>query len=109
MGPPFGREWGKAGFDMSMKRSKAKSGGSGRANGEAETDYFAKPKEPEKTWAEHLEGKGDDAYVQYAMTARFTRGQLLVHPKFGRGIVIGVEGQRIEVLFEDGPKKLGHA
>ena len=38
-----------------------------------------------------------------------TKGQLLVHPKFGKGVVLGVEGQRIEVLFEDGPKKLGHA
>ena len=43
------------------------------------------------------------------MTARFTKGQLLAHPKFGKGVVVAVEGQRIEVLFEDGPKKLGHA
>jgi hypothetical protein len=94
---------------MSMKRSRAKSSGSGRASGEDESSYFAKPKEPEKTWAEHLDGKGDDAFVPYAMTSRFAKGQLLTHPKFGKGIVVHVEGQRIEVLFEDGPKKLGHA
>jgi hypothetical protein len=94
---------------MSMKRSRAKSGGSGRATGEDESSYFAKPKEPEKSWAEHLEGKGDDSFVPYAMTSRFTKGQLLAHPKFGKGIVVHVEGARIEVLFEDGPKKLGHA
>ncbi|MGO9707647.1 MAG: hypothetical protein ACLQBL_02210 [Polyangiaceae bacterium] len=94
---------------MSMKRSRAKSSGSGRASGEDESSYFAKPKEPEKTWAEHLDGKGDDAFLPYAMTSRFTKGQLLTHPKFGKGIVVHVEGQRIEVLFEDGPKKLGHA
>lgn len=92
-----------------MKRSRAKSGGSGRATGEEEDSYFAKPKEPEKTWAEHLEGKGDDAFFIYAMTSRFSKGQLLAHPKFGKGVVIAVEGARIEVLFEDGPKKLGHA
>ncbi|MGO8999831.1 MAG: hypothetical protein ACLQVI_41425 [Polyangiaceae bacterium] len=92
-----------------MKRSRAKSSGSGRASGEDESSYFAKPKEPEKTWAEHLDGKGDDAFLPYAMTSRFTKGQLLTHPKFGKGIVVHVEGQRIEVLFEDGPKKLGHA
>ena len=92
-----------------MKRSRAKSSGSGRASGEDESSYFAKPKEPEKTWAEHLDGKGDDAFLPYAMTSRFTKGQLLAHPKFGKGIVVHVEGQRIEVLFEDGPKKLGHA
>ena len=92
-----------------MKRSRAKSGGSTRTTGEEEDSYFAKPKEPEKTWAEHLEGKGDNAFVIYSMASRFTKGQLLVHPKFGKGIVVAVEGQRIEVLFEDGPKKLGHA
>jgi hypothetical protein len=94
---------------MSMKRSRAKSGGSGRSSGDDESSYFAKPKEPEKTWAEHLEGKGDEAFVPYAMTTRFTKGQLLTHPKFGKGVIVGVEGPRIEVLFEDGPKKLGHA
>ncbi len=92
-----------------MKRSKAKSSGSGRSSGEDESSYFAKPKEPEKSWAEHLEGKADDAFAPYALTSRFAKGQLLAHPKFGKGVVIGVEGPRIEVLFEEGPKKLGHA
>jgi hypothetical protein len=94
---------------MSMKRSRAKSGGSTRATGDEEDSYFAKPKEPEKTWAEHLEGKGDDAFLQYSMASRFAKGQFLLHPKFGKGVITAVEGQRIEVLFEDGPKKLGHA
>jgi hypothetical protein len=31
------------------------------------------------------------------------------HPKFGKGLVMGVVGARIEVLFKDGRKKLGHA
>ena len=92
-----------------MKRSRAKSGGTGRATGEEESSYFAKPKEPEKTWAEHLEGKDDSSYVMYSMASRFTKGMLVVHTKFGKGVVVGVEPQRIEVLFEDGPKKLGHA
>lgn len=92
-----------------MKRARAKSSGSGRATGEEQSDYFAKPKEPEKSWAEHIEGKKDEAFLPYAMTARFAKGQLLAHPKFGKGVVVHVEGQRIEVLFEEGPKKLGHA
>jgi hypothetical protein len=94
---------------MSMKRTKAKSSGSGRSSGEDESSYFAKPKEPEKTWAEHLEGKGDESFVVYALAHRYTKGQLVAHPKFGKGVVIGVETQRIEVLFEEGPKKLGHS
>ncbi len=93
-----------------MKRSKAKSsGGAGRGADEAEDSYFAKPKEPVKTWAEQVEGKGDDAFVPYAMSTRFTKGQLVLHSKFGKGVVVGVEPLRIEVLFEEGPKKLGHA
>ena len=94
---------------MSIKRSKAKSSGSGRGSGEEETGLgWGKPPEPEKTWTEHLEGKGDDAFVAYAMATRYTKGQLITHPKFGKGVVVHVEGPRIEVLFEDGAKKLGH-
>ena len=93
---------------MSIKRTKQRSFGRGR---DAEESSFgpAKNAEPEKTWAQHMEGKGDDAFVPYAMTSRFAKGALLIHPKFGKGAVVGVEGPRIEVLFEDGPKKLGHA
>ena len=94
---------------MSMKRSKARTSGSGRSSGDDDASYFAKPKEPEKSWAEHMEGKKDDAFVAYSLSARFAKGQLVTHPKFGKGIVVGVEPQRIEVLFEEGPKKLGHA
>ena len=91
-----------------MKRSRAKSSGSGRAGGDDDSNYFAKPQEPEKTWAEQMEGKGDDAFVPYALTQRFAKGQLLAHPKFGKGVVVAVEGTRVEVLFEEGSKKLGH-
>jgi hypothetical protein len=94
---------------MSMKRSKPKSSGSGRNQGDDDDSYFAKPKEPEKTWAEHMDGKGDDAFVPYSLGTRFAKGQLVTHPKFGKGIVLHVEAQRIEALFEEGPKKLGHA
>ena len=92
---------------MSIKRSKAK--GSGSSKGDDTTDAWGKPPEPEKTWTEHLEGKSDDAFVPYAMSSRFAKGQLLSHPKFGKGVVTNVEGLRIEVLFEEGAKKLGHA
>ena len=93
-----------------MKRSRAKSSGSARGQGgDDDSNYFAKPQEPEKSWAEHMEGKSDGDFAPYAMTSRFAKGQLITHPKFGKGVVVGVEGARIEVLFEEGPKKLGHA
>ncbi|HEY2509248.1 MAG TPA: hypothetical protein VGI39_00195 [Polyangiaceae bacterium] len=47
--------------------------------------------------------------MPYSLATRFAKGQLVTHPKFGKGIVVHVEGARIEVLFEEGPKKLGHA
>jgi hypothetical protein len=94
---------------MSMKRSKAKNSGSGRTSDSDDDSYFAKPKQPEKTWAEHMEGKSDGDFTPYAMTTRYAKGQLVSHSKFGKGVVIAAEMQRIEVLFEDGPKKLGHA
>jgi hypothetical protein len=93
---------------MSIKRTKPRSFGRGR---EAEEGAFGGPKlvEPEKTWAEHVEGKGDEAFVPYAMTSKYAKGALLLHSKFGKGAVVAVEGSRIEVLFEDGARKLGHA
>jgi hypothetical protein len=93
---------------MSIKRTKQRTFGHGR---EGEENAFGGPKtiEPVKTWAEYVEGKEDSAFVAYSMTAKFTKGTLLTHPKFGKGAVVDVEPTRIEVLFEDGTKKLGHA
>ena len=91
---------------MSMKRTKQRTGGSGRDTGDH--DPWAKPPEPEPTWAE-VEGKPEGSFVPFAMSTRFAKGDLITHPKFGKGLVLGVEGTRIEVLFQDGKKKLGHA
>jgi hypothetical protein len=94
---------------MSIKRSKQRSQGSGRSSSDDDAPSgWGKPPEPEKTWTEQIEGKADDAFVPYAMSTRFAKGQLLTHPKFGKGVVTHVEGARIEVLFEEGAKKLGH-
>ena len=91
---------------MSMKRTKQRTGGAGRDK--EETDPWAKPAEPEPTWAD-VEGKAEDSFVPFAMARRYAKGDLITHPKFGRGLVLGVEPQRIEVLFQDGKKKLGHS
>lgn len=93
---------------MSIKRSKARNFGSKEQD--APTSGFGSKKiEPAKVWADEVNGKDDAAFVPYAVTTRFANGSLLVHSKFGKGLVVHVEGARIEVLFEDGPKKLGHA
>jgi hypothetical protein len=94
---------------MSIKRTKQRSFSGGRESDTDATSPFGnKPVEPVKTWAEQLDGKGDDSFVGYSFSSRFEKGALLSHPKFGKGVVVGVEPQRIEVLFEDGVKKLGH-
>ena len=90
---------------MSMKRTKQKTTGKEK---DGETDFWAKPATPEKTWEESVEGKPDPDFVLYAMSERFTKGQLVLHPKFGKGIVMEVEAARVEILFQEGKKKLGH-
>lgn len=90
---------------MSMKRAKGKTAGKEK---DAETDFWAKPATPEKTWEEATEGKPDSDFTPYAMTERFTKGQLVSHSKFGKGFVTGVEALRVEILFQEGKKKLGH-
>ena len=91
---------------MSMKRVKQKTQGRER---NVDSDFWTKPAAPEKTWEEAVEGKPDDDFTPYAMTERFTKGQLVLHSKFGKGVVAGVESARVEILFQEGKKKLGHA
>jgi len=91
---------------MSIKRAKQRT--FGKAADEAQDDYFAKPKEPERTWEEHTAGKSDDDFQKYAMSARYAKGMLVAHPKFGKGIVVGVEQTNVQIMFQDGVKKLGH-
>ena len=93
---------------MSMKRSKQRTSGTTQ-DSQADDDYFAKPKEPVKTWEEVTVDQPDGAFTPYALTTRFDKGQLVTHPKFGKGVVTFVEGARVEILFQDGTKKLGHS
>lgn len=92
---------------MSMKRTKQRGSGGGRDK-DTETDFWAKPKEAEKTWDQAMENQPDEAFVPYAMATRYTKGQLVTHPKFGKGVVTDVEPSRVEILFQEGKKKLGH-
>lgn len=88
-----------------MKRTKQKATGKEK---DGETDFWAKPATPEKTWEEAVEGKPDGDFTLYAMAERFTKGQLILHTKFGKGFVTDVEPARVEILFQEGKKKLGH-
>lgn len=46
------------------------------------------------------------AKTTYAATAKVTAGDVVEHPKFGAGVVLGVEPGRAHILFESGPRKL---
>jgi hypothetical protein len=91
---------------MSMKRSKQRTSGPSRHSGD--DDAWAKPPEPEPPWAE-IEGKPDDSFVPFVLSSRYAKGDLIRHPKFGKGLVTAADATRIEVLFQDGKKKLGHS
>jgi hypothetical protein len=93
---------------MSMKRSKQRSSGAGRRGGDDDAPVWAKPAEPEPAW-EEVEAKPQESFVAFVLSSRYAKGDLILHPKFGKGLVVAVEGTRIEVLFQDGKKKLGHA
>jgi len=93
---------------MSMKRTKQRGAAAGRRS-----DYAgfggAKEKEAEKTWKEDVSDQPETSFVPYALTNHYAKGTLIAHNTFGKGLILNVDGARVEVLFESGMKKLGHA
>lgn len=89
-----------------MKRSREVSRGKTR---ELDAGFWEK-KGPEKVYDFDAEvaAKPDDAFVPYVPTQRYAQDALVTHAKFGKGIVTGVEPQKVDVLFSDGPRKLSH-
>jgi len=70
---------------------------------------FGAQSQPAKTWDELVGSQPDEAFKPYALSTTFSKNELLAHSKFGRGIVTLVESNRIEVLFQDASRKLGHS
>jgi hypothetical protein len=91
---------------MSMKRTKQR--GAGGRDKDFETDFWAKPAEPEKTWEQHVDGQPEDAFAPYTLSNRYAKGQLILHVKFGKGVVVDADAAKVEILFQEGKKKLGH-
>ena len=97
-----------------MKRSPAKSKTPRRADGEeGSRSFFGKKRAPaaapEKTWEEWVKDQPDEAFVPHSLQGRFEKGMLLSHTKFGKGAVLSAGTTSVEVLFEEGTKKLAHA
>ena len=91
---------------MSMKRTKQRTY-SFRGGDNASTPA-SKPQEPEKTWTQWTEGQPDDAFAAYNLQTRYQKGQLLMHPTFGKGAVVAVHDTHVEVVFSDAKRRLGH-
>ncbi|NUQ72430.1 MAG: hypothetical protein HUU21_02640 [Polyangiaceae bacterium] len=94
---------------MSIKRSKQVNYKSKFQDAPTAGPFAPKPADPELSWAEHMAGKENATFTPYALTSKYEKGALIQHPKFGKGIVTQVEGTKVEVCFEEGTKKLGHA
>jgi len=95
---------------MSIKRTKQSTGSRRREStplfsGFGGSAQNAKP----PSWPEDVAEQPDDAFVTYSMKEHFEKGALLVHPVFGKGIVISVEARKISVLFEKETKILAHS
>ncbi len=93
---------------MSIKRAKTASRGKGKDEG-SDAGMGSSKSAPAPVWKDQVGAKPDDAFSAYALATTFQKGSLINHSKFGKGLVTNVEGARIEVLFEEGSKKLGHA
>jgi hypothetical protein len=94
---------------MSIKRTKQVSRTPrNRDSEDAPRFSVPKPTKPKYTWEEHVAKAPEDAFKPYSLKGSFEETNLVLHPVFGKGIVINAEERRIEVLFKEGPKKLGH-
>ena len=92
---------------MSMKRSRRVSHAA--KGSQAESPFAFSQAPPPVTWTDAVEGKDEGAFKPYGVATSYKRDDLVVHPKFGKGVVTMVEGNRVEILFQDGAKKLAHA
>ena len=91
-----------------MKRAKEVR--RGPKDSAKDDDGFFSPKDPGRKWEwdKDVGAQPEGSFVKYAPSARYAKETLLVHPKFGKGVVVDAEQQRVEVLFQDGAKKLAH-
>jgi hypothetical protein len=52
--------------------------------------------------------KPDTAFTSYATASRFEKDALVAHSKFGKGVVVEVDGNKVHILFEEGVRRLLH-
>jgi hypothetical protein len=94
--------------DMSMKRAKEVRRG---REGDGSDDGSLTPKKPEKQWdwEKDVSALPDSAFTAYTPKTKFAKEAFVLHAKFGKGVVVAVEAQKVDILFQEGPKKLAHS
>ncbi len=92
---------------MSMKRAKEVR--RGPKDSKPEDDGFF-PKDPVRVfeWEKDANAQADESFAKYSPSARYAKGALVMHPKFGKGVVTESEQAKVDVLFQEGVKKLAH-
>ena len=91
---------------MSIKRTKPRADRRGSSGESARGSISSTARKKEPTWKEAVADKLDTDFTSYTVSGHFTPGTLLNHPTFGKGLVLSVYGQKMEVLFAEGKKIL---
>ena len=74
------------------------------------SEKVAKAKSKPNDFSRLMRGKNADSASPYSIKKHFSRGDVINHSLFGMGVVVDQRDmQKIEVLFESGPKILIHA
>lgn len=60
----------------------------------------ASPKNPERKWESAMEKAGGPE-ISYSPDKSFSAGHILIHDKFGKGVVLSTVPKKITVLFRD--------
>lgn len=83
------------------KEPKARASSSSRSAGPGAvraSDYEA-----------YMKGRENAEVRRYSPKSRFSAGEVIEHPKFGKGVATALkDGDKIEILFPDGPRVLIH-
>lgn len=93
-----------------MSITRVKQVRRGAKNGAGDDGGFLTPRPTVRAWdwEKDVAVHPDGSFTIYAPTAKYALQALIVHGKFGKGVVVEVEPQRATVLFQDGQKKLAH-
>lgn len=74
----------------------------------ASKDRPSNPSFKPPKWKDVVGDKPDASFAPYAPANTYAQDALVAHAKFGKGLVLEVDGNKIHILFEEGVRKLLH-